>query len=138
MLCSAVIENRIDACRLLIELGAQITASAFAQARSMEMVELLRTHLPQSSLSTSGILIKAREPRFIRALLRSQVVDVNASDSSGESALLRACSQPRLIEKVEILLESEADVHVRGSWAVADLIFKGDTPCTFYPTPFIS
>ncbi|CRG84938.1 hypothetical protein PISL3812_02106 [Talaromyces islandicus] len=128
VLCSAVSYNRLDACRLLIELGAQVTASAFASAWSMDMVELLKPRLSQSSISTSGILIKAHKPPFIRDLLRSQIVNVNDLDLSGRSALLEACTHPGLTEKIEILLELGADVHVRGSQVGSNLVIKGDMP----------
>lgn len=130
MLRSAVAHNKIDACRLLIELGAKVTGSAFAQASYMEMVELLLPHLSQSDISTSGILIGASLD-FVRELLASQIVNVNDVNRSGESALLEACVYRNCTNRLGVLLEFGADVHVRGSRVAPGKIFKGDTPCKF-------
>jgi hypothetical protein len=123
--------NQIEACRLLIELGAHVTPSAFAQASCMDMIELLHPHLSQLNISTSGVLNYASKPGFVRDLLASQIVNVNDLDLSGESALLVACTRPRSTEILEVLLEFGADLHVRGSRVVPGLIFRGDTPCKF-------
>ncbi|GAM42228.1 ankyrin repeat-containing protein [Talaromyces pinophilus] len=66
VLRSAVVSNQTEACRLLIDLGAYVTPSAFAQASCMDMVELLRPHLSQLDISTSGILNHASKPGFAR------------------------------------------------------------------------
>ncbi|KAH8696299.1 putative ankyrin repeat-containing protein [Talaromyces proteolyticus] len=127
VLHSAVTYKQIDACRLLIELGAQVTPSAFGQAFSMEMVELLHPHLSQSDISTSGILDHASVD-FVRDLLARQIVNVNDVNLSGESALFGACIQRKSTAKLEVLLEFGADPHVRISRVVPGQIFKGDTP----------
>jgi ankyrin repeat protein len=131
VLRSAVMCKQIEACQLLIELGAHVTPSAFAQASCMDMVELLQPQLSQSDISTSGVLNHACEPGFVRDLLASQIVNVNDLDLRGESALLEACTQPKSTEMLEVLLEFGADFHVRGSQVVPGLRFKGDTPCKF-------
>lgn len=96
----------------------------------MEMVDLLRPHLSQSDISTSGILHHA-SVGFVRDLLANQIVGVNDLDLRGKSALLVACTHPRSTETLQVLLEFGADVHIRGSRVVPGLIFKGDTPCKF-------
>ena len=115
MLRSAVMYNQIEACRLLIELGARVTPKAFAKASCMDMIELLHPHLSQLEISTSGVLNSVSEPGFIRDLLESEIVDVNDLDLRGESALLVACTHPRSTETLKVLLEFGADLHVRGS-----------------------
>jgi len=57
---------------------------------------------------------------------------VNDLDLIGESALLMACTYPRSIETLKVILEFGAGLHVRGSRVVPDLIFKRDTPCKSY------
>lgn len=130
MLRHAVMYKQIDACKLLIELGAQVTPSAFGQASSMEMIELLRLHLSQSDISTSGVLHFA-PAHFVRDLLARQIVNVNDVDLNGESALFGACLKTKSTAKLEVLLEFRADPHVRTSRVVPGRIFKGDTPCEF-------
>lgn len=136
VLRSAVESYQVEACLLLIDLGAQVTPSAFAQASCMDMIELLRPHISQLSISTSGILYHASKPSFVRDLLVSQIVDVNDLDLRGESALLVACMYPDSKMIIEVLLEFGADLHVRGSRDVPDSIFRGDTPCKFILVQF--
>lgn len=119
--------NQIEACPLLIELGAHVTPKASAKASCMDMIELLHPHLSQLEISTSGVF----EPGFVRDLLESEIVDVNDLDLRGESALLAACTHPRSTETLKVLLEFGADIHVRGSRVVPGLIFRGETPCKF-------
>lgn len=123
--------NQIEACRLLIELGARATPNAFAQASCMDMIELLHPHLSQLDISTSGVLNSASKPDFVRNLLESEIVNVNDLDLRGESALLVACTRPRPTEILEVLLEFGADIHLQGCRVVPGLIFRGDMPCKF-------
>lgn len=122
--------KQIDVCRLLIKLGAQVTPRAFGQASSMEMIELLRPHLSQSDISTSGVLHFA-PAHFVRDLLARHIVNVNDVDRNGESSIFGACLQIKSTAKLEVLLEFGADPHVRTSRVVPGRIFKGDTPCKF-------
>lgn len=130
MLCHAVTYNQIDACRLLIKLGAQVTPSAFGKASSMEMVELLHPHLTKSDISISGIL-RHVSPGFARDLLARKIANVNDVSLAGESALFGACLNRRSTAKLEVLLEFGADPNTRTSRVVPGKIFKGDTPCKF-------
>ncbi|RAO72489.1 uncharacterized protein BHQ10_008501 [Talaromyces amestolkiae] len=128
VLYHAVMYKQIDACRLLIDLGAQVTPGAFGQASSMDMIELLRPHLSQSDISISGVLHFA-PAHFVRDLLARQIVNVNDVNLNGESSLFGACLGRKSTAKLEALLEFGADPHVRTSRVVPGKIYKGDTPC---------
>jgi len=69
VLRSAVKNNKIDAYRLLIELGSRVNPSAFAQASCMDMIEVLYPHLSQSDILTSRILNYVTKSDFLRDLL---------------------------------------------------------------------
>ena len=103
--------KQINACRLLIKLGAQITPSTFSQASSIEMIEFLHPHLSQSDILISGVLHFVLVG-FVRDLLARQRVNVNDVDLNGESALFGACLKNKSMAKLEVLLEFGPDPYV--------------------------
>jgi ankyrin repeat protein len=116
---------------------------ALGSARSIELVDLLRMHADNLTLSSCGILHRAcsggrQSPDYLAQLLERDF-DINSRNEFGDTTLLWSCGSTHAKpEIIEVLIRNGSDINARSTTAYHAEVTIGDTPCTstivhYYP-----
>jgi ankyrin repeat protein len=135
VLAAASSHGRYEVAKVLIDHGARVHGDALKTAQSMELIDLLRMHADDITLSTCGALHEAcrhwsQNPNYVAQML-DRGFDINSRNEWGDTPLLWSCGdsnpQPEIIE---LLVRNGADVNARSTRAYSGNVTIGDTPCT--------
>jgi ankyrin repeat protein len=135
VLAAASSHGRYEVAKVLIDHGARVYGDALEAAQSMELIDLLRIHADDVTLSTCGALHEAcrrwrQSPNYVTQML-DRGFDINSRNWMGDTPLLSSCGdsnpQPEIIE---LLVRNGADINARSIRAYSRDVTIGDTPCT--------
>jgi ankyrin repeat protein len=134
VLAAASLHGRYEVAKVLIDHGARVHGDALRTAQSMELIDLLRIHADDATLSTCGALHEAcsrwsQSPNYVAQMLE-RGFNINSRNKLGDTPLLRSCAdsnpQPEIIE---LLVRNGADINARSTGAYSEDVSIGDTPC---------
>ena len=106
---------------------------ALGSAQSIELVDLLRIHADDLTLSSCEILHNAcsgwdQSPDYLAKLL-ARGFDINSRNSFGDTPLLWSCGDSHAKpEMIDVLVRNGSDINARTTSAYASHVTIGDTP----------
>ena len=124
-LAEAVTNNRTKAIRFLIDSGATVDEDVVIRANTIEIIDILRSHVDQELLETCGVLQAAtmRRQRELVLHMLSIGMDVNGRHH-GHTSLMSLVMKEDLSEMIKFMLSKDADVSLQSTRT-------GDTACAF-------
>jgi ankyrin repeat protein len=124
-LAEAVMSQRTEAVKFLVDSGATVHNEVIKMAGTVEIFDILRFHVDQQSLEAYGVLQIAsanRNPELVLHMI-SIGMDVNGRHN-GLTGLMSAVTRKDSSEVIKLLLSKGADVSLQS-------MDTGDTACAF-------
>lgn len=124
-LAEAVMSQRTEAVKFLVDSGATVHKKIVKMARTVEIFDILRFHVDQQNLETYGVLQTASANRNSELVLHmiSIGMDVNGRHN-GLTGLMSAVVRKDSSEVIKLLLSKGADVSLQS-------MDTRDTACAF-------